>query len=99
MQFLQSIFLGIYIIFLWWRMFHFIGSCVLKISGLFLPAVVRPILDSLETSKQVPQPALSDVSIKFHKMFIQIINSFCLAIEWLHIQTYFQSLNIFSFLR
>ncbi|KAF8413334.1 hypothetical protein HHK36_001313 [Tetracentron sinense] len=30
-------------------------------TGLFLPAVVRPILDSLETSKQVPQPALSDV--------------------------------------
>ncbi|KAF6136177.1 hypothetical protein GIB67_001586 [Kingdonia uniflora] len=29
--------------------------------GLFLPAVVRPILDSLETAKQVPQPALSDV--------------------------------------
>jgi hypothetical protein len=31
------------------------------ISGLFLPAVVRPILDSFETAKQVPQPALSDV--------------------------------------
>ncbi|KAK9103911.1 hypothetical protein Sjap_021165 [Stephania japonica] len=29
--------------------------------GLFLPAVVRPILDSMETSKQVPQPALRDV--------------------------------------
>lgn len=36
---------------------------VMRISGLFLPAVVRPILDSLESSKQVPQPALSDVSI------------------------------------
>lgn len=32
------------------------------ITGLFLPAVVRPILDSFESSKQVPQPALSDVS-------------------------------------
>lgn len=30
-------------------------------SGLFLPAVVRPILDSMESSKQVPPPALSDV--------------------------------------
>ncbi|RAL54219.1 hypothetical protein DM860_004690 [Cuscuta australis] len=29
--------------------------------GLFLPAVVRPILDSFESSKQVPQPALTDV--------------------------------------
>ncbi|KAJ0986137.1 hypothetical protein J5N97_004493 [Dioscorea zingiberensis] len=28
---------------------------------LFLPAVVRPILDSFDTAKQVPQPALSDV--------------------------------------
>ena len=37
---------------------------VWKISGLFLPAVVRPILDSFESSKQVPQPVLSDVSIK-----------------------------------
>lgn len=34
-----------------------------KISGLFLPAVVRPILDSYEASKQVPQPVLSDVSV------------------------------------
>ncbi|GLU00834.1 hypothetical protein SLE2022_181730 [Rubroshorea leprosula] len=30
-------------------------------ASLFLPAVVRPILDSLESSKQVRQPALSDV--------------------------------------
>ncbi|XP_070016736.1 uncharacterized protein [Nicotiana sylvestris] len=28
--------------------------------GLFLPAVVRPILDSFKSSKQVPQPSLSD---------------------------------------
>ena len=31
--------------------------------GLFLPAVVRPILDSLEASKQVKAPPLTDVSI------------------------------------
>ncbi|XP_062000093.1 ethylene-responsive transcription factor CRF6 isoform X1 [Rosa rugosa] len=31
------------------------------VNGLFLPAVVRPMLDSFEASKQVPQPALSDV--------------------------------------
>ncbi|XP_073145042.1 uncharacterized protein [Henckelia pumila] len=37
------------------------ASCLIAGVGLFLPAVVRPILDSLETSKQVPQPALSDV--------------------------------------
>ncbi|KAG5626544.1 hypothetical protein H5410_011762 [Solanum commersonii] len=28
--------------------------------SLFLPAVVRPILDSFESSKQVPAPPLSD---------------------------------------
>ncbi|KAJ0110936.1 hypothetical protein Patl1_00626 [Pistacia atlantica] len=38
------------------------ASCL--IAGLFLPAVVRPMLDSFESSKQVPQPALSDVSIE-----------------------------------
>ncbi|KAK9279128.1 hypothetical protein L1049_012804 [Liquidambar formosana] len=43
------------------NIFHLTGSGVVKISGLFLPAVVRPILDSMETSKEVPQPALSDV--------------------------------------
>ncbi len=37
------------------------ASCLIAGFGLFLPAVVRPILDSFETSKQVPQPALSDV--------------------------------------
>ncbi|WMV11590.1 hypothetical protein MTR67_004975 [Solanum verrucosum] len=30
-------------------------------AGLFLPAVIRPILDSFESSKQVPAPPLSDV--------------------------------------
>ena len=39
------------------------GYYLVKILGLFLPAVVRPILDSFEASKQVPQPALNDVSI------------------------------------
>ncbi|CAA2965334.1 fiber fb11 [Olea europaea subsp. europaea] len=37
------------------------ASCLIAGVGLFLPAVVRPILDSFESSKQVPQPALSDV--------------------------------------
>ncbi|KAH7685873.1 hypothetical protein IHE45_04G067800 [Dioscorea alata] len=38
------------------------ASCLIAGFGLFLPAVVRPILDSLETSHQAPQPALSGVS-------------------------------------
>ncbi|KAI3893670.1 hypothetical protein MKX03_032086 [Papaver bracteatum] len=37
------------------------ASCLLAGVGLFLPAVVRPILDSFESSKQVPQPALKEV--------------------------------------
>lgn len=37
------------------------ASCLIAGVGLFLPAVVRPILDSFESSKQVSQPALSDV--------------------------------------
>ncbi|KAJ8748561.1 hypothetical protein K2173_003462 [Erythroxylum novogranatense] len=37
------------------------ASCFIAGFGLFLPAVVRPILDSLESGKQVPQPVLSDV--------------------------------------
>lgn len=41
----------------------------MQFSGLFLPAVVRPILDSMESSKQVPPPALSDVSIECQNMF------------------------------
>ncbi|MBA0620658.1 hypothetical protein Godav_006356 [Gossypium davidsonii] len=39
------------------------ASCLIAGFGLFLPAVVRPILDSMDSSKQVPQPALRDVSI------------------------------------
>ncbi|XP_039169123.1 uncharacterized protein LOC120293547 [Eucalyptus grandis] len=37
------------------------ASCLIGGIGLFLPAVVRPILDSMETSKQVPQPPINDV--------------------------------------
>ncbi|KAL1350349.1 hypothetical protein HN51_014446 [Arachis hypogaea] len=37
------------------------ASCLIAGFGLFLPAVVRPILDSYQESKQPPQPALSDV--------------------------------------
>ncbi|CAA6672977.1 unnamed protein product [Spirodela intermedia] len=37
------------------------ASCLIAGFGLFLPAVVRPILDSLESAKQVPQPDLKDV--------------------------------------
>lgn len=34
-------------------------------TGLFLPAFVRPMLDSYQTTKQPPQPALNDVSVSF----------------------------------
>lgn len=37
------------------------ASCIIGGIGLFLPAVVRPMLDSMQSSKQVPSPALSDV--------------------------------------
>lgn len=37
------------------------ASCLIGGVGLFLPAVVRPILDSLEASKQVKAPPLADV--------------------------------------
>ncbi|KAL3737534.1 hypothetical protein ACJRO7_019128 [Eucalyptus globulus] len=37
------------------------ASCLIGGIGLFLPAVVRPILDSMETSKQVPQTPINDV--------------------------------------
>ncbi|KVH91245.1 hypothetical protein Ccrd_006731 [Cynara cardunculus var. scolymus] len=39
------------------------ASCLIGGFGLFLPAFVRPMLDSFESSKQVPQPALSDWSV------------------------------------
>ncbi|KAL9245425.1 hypothetical protein vseg_019083 [Gypsophila vaccaria] len=37
------------------------ASCIIGGIGLFLPAVVRPILDSMESAKEAPPPALSDV--------------------------------------
>ncbi|XP_060213398.1 uncharacterized protein LOC132640700 [Lycium barbarum] len=37
------------------------ASCLIAGFGLFLPAVVRPMLDTFESSKQVPAPALNDV--------------------------------------
>ncbi|XP_078151865.1 fiber [Carex rostrata] len=38
-----------------------VASCLIAGFGLFLPAVVRPALDSFQTAKQVPPPALTDV--------------------------------------
>ncbi|KAK2650056.1 hypothetical protein Ddye_017545 [Dipteronia dyeriana] len=46
------------------------ASCLIAGVGLFLPAVVRPMLDSFESSKQVPQPALKDVSIQLQIMIL-----------------------------
>ncbi|CAN1309363.1 hypothetical protein LINPERPRIM_LOCUS27670 [Linum perenne] len=37
------------------------ASCIIGGIGLFLPAVVRPMLDSFETGKKVPPPPLSEV--------------------------------------
>ena len=37
------------------------ASCLIAGFGLFLPAFVRPMLDSYQATKQPPQPALSDV--------------------------------------
>ncbi|KAJ4823623.1 hypothetical protein Tsubulata_039714 [Turnera subulata] len=37
------------------------ASCLIGGVGLFLPAVVRPILDSLEKGKEVPQPRFNDL--------------------------------------
>ncbi|KAF5775611.1 hypothetical protein HanRHA438_Chr13g0624871 [Helianthus annuus] len=37
------------------------ASCLIGGFGLALPAFVRPMLDSFESTKQAPQPALSDV--------------------------------------
>ncbi|KAL9234559.1 hypothetical protein vseg_009417 [Gypsophila vaccaria] len=37
------------------------ASCIIGGIGLFLPAVVRPMLDSMDSAKQVPPPALNDV--------------------------------------
>ncbi|KAK4268894.1 hypothetical protein QN277_022121 [Acacia crassicarpa] len=37
------------------------ASCLIAGFGLFLPAFVRPMLDSYQASKPPPQPALNDV--------------------------------------
>ncbi|KMZ73342.1 Fiber protein Fb11 [Zostera marina] len=37
------------------------ASCLIAGFGLFLPAVVRPILDSFDSAKQVEPPTLTDV--------------------------------------
>ncbi|KVH97170.1 hypothetical protein Ccrd_000730, partial [Cynara cardunculus var. scolymus] len=37
------------------------ASCLIGGVGLFLPAVVKPMLDSFESSKQVRQPDLNNV--------------------------------------
>ncbi|XP_076933959.1 uncharacterized protein LOC143600045 [Bidens hawaiensis] len=38
------------------------ASCLIGGVGLFLPAVVKPMLDSFEPSKQARKPALNDVA-------------------------------------
>ncbi|XP_057778614.1 uncharacterized protein LOC130997339 isoform X1 [Salvia miltiorrhiza] len=38
------------------------ASCLIAGVGLFLPAVVRPILDSYGTSNEAPKTCMSDVS-------------------------------------
>ncbi|XP_057439683.1 uncharacterized protein LOC130731410 [Lotus japonicus] len=37
------------------------ASCLIAGFGLFLPAFVRPMLDSYQGTKPAPQPALNDV--------------------------------------
>ncbi|XP_076934462.1 uncharacterized protein LOC143600752 [Bidens hawaiensis] len=37
------------------------ASCLIGGVGLFLPAVVKPMLDSFEPSKQARKPVLNDV--------------------------------------
>ncbi|XP_074279660.1 uncharacterized protein LOC141604967 [Silene latifolia] len=37
------------------------ASCIIGGIGLFLPAVVRPMLDSMYSAEEVPPPPLSDV--------------------------------------
>ncbi|MED6185542.1 hypothetical protein PIB30_058098 [Stylosanthes scabra] len=39
------------------------ASCLIAGFGLFLPAVVRPMLDSYQASKQPPQAAFKDILI------------------------------------
>ncbi|KAF7153166.1 hypothetical protein RHSIM_Rhsim01G0174400 [Rhododendron simsii] len=50
------------------------ASCLIAGVGLFLPAVVRPILDSFETSKQAPPPALNEIpDVVFTASFCEMI--------------------------
>ena len=50
------------------------ASCLIAGFGFFLPAVVRPILDSYQTTEHPPQPALSDV-VKAGHLFLKGKNS------------------------
>ncbi|XP_011093974.1 uncharacterized protein LOC105173790 isoform X1 [Sesamum indicum] len=49
------------------------ASCLIAGVGLFLPAVVRPMLDSFEASKQVPQPALNDHAAETRNKFSELL--------------------------
>ncbi|TKY61243.1 60S ribosomal protein L28 [Spatholobus suberectus] len=51
------------------------ASCLIAGFGLFLPAVVRPMLDSYQATKQPPQPALSDVSVAFDTNFVILFSN------------------------
>ncbi|MFS7889186.1 hypothetical protein Hanom_Chr00s000003g01604001 [Helianthus anomalus] len=44
-----------------YKCFSFFWNCSPIYLCLFLPAVVKPMLDSFEPSKKVRQPALNDV--------------------------------------
>ncbi|OMP08658.1 hypothetical protein COLO4_06226 [Corchorus olitorius] len=55
------------------------ASCLIAGVGLFLPAVVRPILDSLESSKQVRQPALSD---PYYKLLLPDNMMYCASFPY-----------------
>ncbi|RLN30623.1 fiber protein Fb11 [Panicum miliaceum] len=46
------------------------ASCLIAGFGLFLPAVVRPILDSWETAEKVPPPPLNEVCDFLHFWFV-----------------------------
>lgn len=50
---------------------------LLYLVGLFLPAVVRPILDSLEASKQVKAPPLADVSCSTTNSHLSAVSTSC----------------------
>ncbi|MFQ6637103.1 hypothetical protein Gotur_014231 [Gossypium turneri] len=53
------------------------ASCLIAGFGLFLPAVVRPILDSMDSSKQVPQPALRDVNLPYLNLDVKVAINAC----------------------